>query len=475
MSAKPENGTDIVLVMCPGWGVIQPPVGLSYLSGFLRSRGFSVKCLDLSLALYKVFPEKKYWELNYPEYFLTLGLFDEFILPFLNPIIPDWVDAILRPGPRAVGFSLFMSNTIVSSLLARQIKKVSPQTTIIAGGPEVTRIKRVMHDGVHRFAHMEQDTVMEGVFDVLVDGEGEEALLDLLPLLKDKKDFRGLPGILYLEDHTLKATPSRPLMTDLDVLPPADYHDFDLPAYIKRSLPLVTSRGCINRCTFCADSPLWKTYRARSARKTVEEIKYLAREYGRDEFEIADSIFNGDIKRIEAICDLIMEAKLQIRWSAKVSARKEMTFDLLKKMRDAGCTSLAYGIESGSPRVLKDMRKNPDLESAQRVIQDTSRAGILANCFFIIGYPTETEEDFQMTLDFIERNARHIYRFDQITGCHLEEDSFLGLNMDAYGIVFKDDGWHSAVSTPQIRRERLARFREFARKLHKHYQCEVQG
>ena len=79
-----------------------------------------------------------------------------------------------------------------------------------------------------------------------------------------------------------------------------------------------------------------------------------------------------------------------------------------------------------------------------------------------------------MTLDFIQENAEFIHCFDQVTGCHIEEDSYLGLNLDKYGIAFREDGWYSKESTPQIRKERLNRFRDLARKLHRHYQCEVQ-
>lgn len=121
------------------------------------------------------------------------------------------------------------------------------------------------------------------------------------------------------------------------------------------------------------------------------------------------------------------------------------------------------------------MRKNIDLEEAKRIIKDTRRAEIQPSCFFMIGYPTETEEDFQMTLDFIKENSEFIHRFDQVIGCHIEEDSHLGLNPDKYKIAFKEGGWHSNESTPEIRKERLGRFRELARRLHGHYQCEVQA
>ncbi|MBD3263962.1 MAG: radical SAM protein, partial [Candidatus Omnitrophica bacterium] len=214
--------------------------------------------------------------------------------------------------------------------------------------------------------------------------------------------------------------------------------------------------------------------RYRSPEKVIEEIEFLLNKYKVNQFEITDSIFNGSVSRVEKICDLIIEKRLDIVWSAKATLRKEMTYELLCKMKKSGCCALAYGVESGSPRVLRDMRKNLNLAEAEEVIKNTSRAGIQANCFFMIGYPTETEEDFELTLDFIRRNAPYIYRFDQVTGCHIEEDSYLGLNLEKYGIVFEPEGWCNAKSTPSIRRDRLQRFRDLARQLHKHYKCETQ-
>jgi len=469
-----DHSLDLALVMCPGWGVVQPPVGISYLKGFLRSFGINVKCFDLSLELYKTFPEKKYWDLNYPGSFIVPEFFDKDILPGLKPFINVWAELILSYNPRVIGFSLFMSSINASLILARRLKEINPDLIIIGGGPEVTRIKRVLVDGIGGFASLNKDAIMGNIFDILVDGEGEETLLEVLLLNKQRLDFHNVEGTLYKNNNGLVVNKLRGLISDLDILPPPDYSDFELESYTRRSLPLVTSRGCINRCTFCADSPLWKTYRYRSAKEVLKEIEFLVKQYGIRIFEIVDSTFNGDAQRIDQICGLISESKLDITWSAKVTLRKEMSYDLLKKMKRAGCSSLAYGIESGSPEVLRDMRKNIDLDEVKRIIKDTWKARIQANCFFIIGYPTETENDFQKTLSFIQENAEFIHRFDQITGCHLEEDSYLGLNLDKYGIIFKEDGWHSKESTPAIRKERLERFRKLARKLHKHYQCEVQ-
>lgn len=475
LAIKADYDLDIALVMCPAWGIDQPPVGISYLKGFLKERGIRVRCFDFSFDLYKDFSDKNYWDLNFPEYFTEPLLFDKHVALFLKPFINKWASQILSQKPRVVGFSLFMSSSMASLLLAKELKKINPGQVIIGGGPEATRIKRIMFDNIRRFAALDQDIITGKTFDILLDGEGEEALAELHSLLSQGKDFHSIDGALYAENGKVTVNKPRGLLKDLDILPCADYDDYQLAGYKRASMPLVTSRGCINRCAFCADSPLWKIYRYCSAGRAIKEIRHIIERYHKNEFEIMDSTFNGDIKRVAAICDLIIGSRLDIRWSAKATLSKGMDYRLLEKMKKAGCTSLAYGVESGSAGVLREMCKSNNIGEAKRIIRDTWRAGIQANCFFLIGYPTETEDDFQATLDFIRENSRFIYCFDQVTGCHIEEDSYLGLNVDKYGIIFKEEGWYSRQSTPEIRKSRLQRFRSLARELHKHYQCEVQS
>ncbi|NQT89932.1 MAG: radical SAM protein [Candidatus Omnitrophica bacterium] len=471
---KRDEYLDLVLVMCPGWGVIQAPAAIGYLKGFLEANNITCRCFDINIKSYKMFDEKKYWELNYPDHFVLPHMFERDIQKFLAPFIDIWARRILEFKPRAVGLSLYMSSINASVALARSLKKMEPQIVIIGGGPEVDRIKRVALDGIRPISPANRDIF--DTFDVLVSGEGEETLLELMSKIKKGEDFSTTTGIVLKRDEQIIANSPRELMKDLDLIPEPDYTDLDLADYTGKALPVVTSRGCINRCTFCADSPLWKRYRCLSPEKTVKDMRNLAKRYSASSFEIVDSIFNGDIERLEKICDLIIDSGIRMQWSAKAMLRREMDYRLLSKMKKAGCCALAYGVESGSPGVLKDMRKSTDLGAIRRIIKDTHSAGIEPNCFFIIGYPTETEEDFKQTLRFIEEMGEFIHRFDQVTSCHIEEGSFLGLNTETYGITFDDQGhWYSKESTPEIRQERMGRFRDLARKLHTHYECEVQA
>lgn len=455
---------DLVLIMCPEWGLGQPPVGISYLKGFLEKYGISVKCFDLSMEFYKIFQREEYWCLNSPNIFCEMNEFNKYIFSDINPFLDDWAKKILDNNPKVVGLSLFKSTMNASLLLAKHLKKYQSNLNIVGGGAEVSRVKKVLKGPSINYSLINKSVFDD--FDLLIEGEGEEALLEIFSLLKQDKSFYSIDGGIYLNNGNIAINKERNLIKNLDVLPPPSYSDYNLNNYTKETLPLVTSRGCVNRCTFCADSPLWKKYRYRSAERVVDEIRVLISEHKINRFEIVDSIFNGRIEGINEICDLIINAKLDIEWLAKVSLRKEMDYELLSKMKKAGCNCLAYGIESGSQQVLDDMRKNTNLKDITRIIRDTYEVGIKANCFFIIGYPIETEEYFQMTLDFIVKNAIFINRCDQITGCHIEEDSFLGNNLDKYGIFFKEDGWYNINSTPNIREKRLIRFQQVISDLH---------
>lgn len=330
-SSKKTEAVDLALIMCPGWGAIQPPVGISYLKSFLQQNNISVKCFDLSVELYKVFPEKKYWDLNYTDHFTTSSLFNKDVLPFLTPFIDIWAERILSYNPKFVGFSLFKSSANTSLLLAERLKKIKPDIVIFGGGAEVTRFKRIMVGGIKEWPFINRDILAS--FDILIDGEGEMSLLEAFSLFKQGMDFRNIDGAVYKRGGRLVANSPRELIRDLDVLFPPDFSDFRLEDYTREALPIVTSRGCVNRCTFCADSPLWKSYRQRSDEKVVEEIGFLIKKYRKKQFEITDSTFNGDVRRIDRFCDLIIESGLSIMWSAKVGLRKEMTYGLLQKMR----------------------------------------------------------------------------------------------------------------------------------------------
>ena len=173
-------------------------------------------------------------------------------------------------------------------------------------------------------------------------------------------------------------------------------------------LGIFGSRGCINQCVFCNEGRFWGFYRARSGENIFGEVVSHSQKYKISHFTFHDSLMNGNLKQMEAFCELIIERGLDISWDGQGLIRGDVTPPLLKKFRKAGCHSISYGMESGSDKVLRLMRKGFTRDIAERVIRDTHQAGISVTLNFMFGFPGEGEKEFNDTLDFIKRNREYI-------------------------------------------------------------------
>ena len=222
---------------------------------------------------------------------------------------------------------------------------------------------------------------------------------------------------------------------NLDELPFADYSEFNPQDYTKNLIPISTSRGCINRCTFCSESPHWRRYRRRSAQSILNEMKYQLGIYPHtNEFWFNDSLINGDIKMLEELCNLIVSGDMKIRWGGQGMIRKEMTGELLHKMKKAGCYIISYGVESGSNKILNLMRKGYTVDLAEKVIRDTHGAGISVIFNIITGFPGEDEESFCETKDFVMRCRKYASHIE-LPVYLLLKGSYIFNHLDEFGIA----------------------------------------
>jgi radical SAM superfamily enzyme YgiQ (UPF0313 family) len=202
---------------------------------------------------------------------------------------------------------------------------------------------------------------------------------------------------------------------------------------------LFGSRGCIGSCSFCNDWPTSKPYRCRSAKHIFKEIKYHTEYNHANAFSFKDLLCNGNIKELTQLCDLIIKSGIKIGWDSQAIPRKEMTYELLCKLKEAGCATLIYGIESFSNNVLRKMRKLFTKEIAEKVLQDTHKAGINVIFNIIVGFPGETEEDFKETLDALRRNREYTTQIGAVSVCLVNGFADLHTNPDAHGIVIPPD------------------------------------
>ena len=379
-------------------------------------------------------------------------------------------DLILRHTPYAVGFTIYRHSLDTTQQVAAHLKKTIPTLPIIYGGPELhnpyTRNRTDLHA------------------DLLVLGEGEDTFVEVLEELNSERpNFLRVKGLgiakrmhqnqssssnpnvrfenVYESNQLFDFTEFREPCKDLDSLPLPDFSDFRLADY-QSVTPIMFSRGCPGNCSFCVEQNcLGRGYRCRSAKNIFSEITHYY-SLGRRSFYVRDSALNGSPKMLNELCDLIISSGYKIFLTGNAQLRRS-TIELLPKMRAAGFYKLQYGLESASPSVLKDMHKNPDLTTIGRLLRATAEAGIGVMLYFILCYPSETEADFQQTLDFFQENAGF---FDDIyvSICGLiAEDpyripQYLHAHQSAYGVQWSAANWYNHNVDDEVRRSRVRRF-----------------
>jgi len=280
--------------------------------------------------------------------------------------------------------------------LARAIKNKHAQPLII-GGPHVT----ILPDNAMQCED----------FDCGVIGEGEETTVELMQHFKGERTLDSINGIIYREDGTLKQTaPRKPRMDldrlpqpALDLLPPLDTYVPQAFSYRKRPVGYVlSSRGCPFACIYCIRI-MGKTFRAHSPERVVDDIERLLHKFGAKEIHFSDDCFAVDANRINAICNLILKRKLKFKWKC-ITHPNSLDYDLLRKMKSAGCWFVGIGVESADTAMMKFIKKKINLKHLQKVISWADELGIAVKGFFIIGFPSETRMSLQNTIDFSLQN-----------------------------------------------------------------------
>lgn len=389
----------IALIQCPAWGRQNPPLALSMLTAYLRAKGKEVYNFDLNNELFQQVKEedKLLWQLSNEPFWEDRTKVLKFASDY-KKIIDGHIDKVLRTGTSIIGFSVFNTSIEFSLLMAKEIKDRDKDRIIVFGGP-------------HCFPHMQGlQIIQEDAVDAMVIGEGEVILAELVSQAESCGRVDVCEGVWFKKEGKVIDCGNRSFISDLDKLPFADFGDFVLDSYGEPNrLPIYLSRGCPNRCVYCNENILWRGYRFRSGKRTFEEMEYQLNRYGQvTHFDFADQLVNGNPKELSQLADLIIKENLRIGWAGQAIIRSYMTSELLNKLKRSGCVCLAYGLESGSQKVLDLMKKGFKVECAQQVIRNTHNAGINAVVNLMFGFPGETDGDFKQTLDFISENRDYI-------------------------------------------------------------------
>ena len=331
-----------------------------------------------------------------------------------DPRSPEEIRQFLqRERPDVVGISTLTREEHAMFELARTIRAELPRVPIVVGGAGPSAdASRILSDPN---------------VDVCVLGEGEETAVELLPLLVDGQPYDEVSGISFRGDAGIVQTPVRALIPDLDTLPLPAWDLVDMERYFQpvrshtsmlysfRNAPVFTSRGCPYLCTYC-HTIFGKRIRYRSPESVVREIETLVSRYGVKEVHLEDDSFNVDRRRAEAICDLLIERGSPVRLNFPNGIRADLLDrNLLQKMKKAGVFHMCIGIESGSARVQKDIKKRLNLQRVMDTIDVASEVGIATSGFFMLGFLDETEEEMLQTVDLACRSKLQLAGFLQVT------------------------------------------------------------
>lgn len=386
------------LLVCPNWDIQLPTHAPALLQGALKERGHEARAFDMSAEMFSKYGDHSFRALPsfhlawiHPEYV------DRDIIPRFADFMDEYADRVLAYSPRVVGFSTFLSNKFFSLRMAERIKKKDPSVKIVFGGPTC-------------FSEREsRDIISRDCVDAVVFGEGDRTFPRLIDGLARTGKLE--PGLgIWLREDPSTWTPEQDYIEDLDTLPFPEFEGYDLELY-KGSKTLHSSRGCIRRCVFCSDWRLKKKYRQMTGERIFEQLKrQLDADPSHRTFHFADSTMNGKMPSITAFCDKLLETSTTAFWGSFAVVRKEMSPEFLGRMWEAGCRFMLYGIESGSKEMLRQMNKPVVPELNGRVLVDSMQAGIQSTVSIMVGFPTETEEHFRETLDFIDRYAEGIGR-----------------------------------------------------------------
>ncbi|HSA59987.1 MAG TPA: radical SAM protein [bacterium] len=292
---------------------------------------------------------------------------------------------------RVFGISSICSNLPMALWIAREIKRHKRQSIILLGGPQPSSVPLQL---LERFDFI----------DLIAVGEGEKTLEDLVQAGFDKHKIPEIPGVGYRHDGVAKLTAHRALVPNMDELPYPDYSLIRFSDYSAHHLSTYVAhvevgRGCPYSCTFCSTALMWeKDFRVKSPRRILDEMEFLNKEYGFKEFGFIHDNFTTSKKFVDEFCQFMeKENTRKLRWAA--SSRTDcLTIERLERMHRVGLSGLFYGIETGSPRMQKIIKKGLQLENFEPILKRANELGICSTTAFILGFPEETKDDIDQTL-----------------------------------------------------------------------------
>ncbi len=331
-----------------------------------------------------------------------------------------------------VGMSLLSETQLrFSLLLSRILKKISPDVIIIAGGAYITEMVQTILSDIRFFDY----------FDYIVVQEGETALNTILNNHKNNQRVFH-PNVFSRE----RCDPQNRTfyIEDIHSLPQQDFtcHDLSVHQHGKVGLPVYSSKGCSwKRCTFCCFGQIGR-YRERDLTLVVDGMVKAYEATRINYFFLVDEDINP--KRLNELADLIIaRAPQPFQWFCQTRFYPKLDYELLARMKKSGCSTIDFGLESASPRILREINKGIDLDIVQRILRDCSAVGIKVYVNCMVGFPTETQSDAEETVAFLDKIRVENPALDMICNTafvKIFKNSSFGKNSSEYHLTTLENG-----------------------------------
>ncbi|MBF0570061.1 MAG: radical SAM protein [Candidatus Omnitrophica bacterium] len=351
-----------------------PPLGLAYLAAALQASGHEARIIDAHL----------------------------------EGFLPQDVVASVSEAPDVVGISSNILTIRPALRYAAALKGAFPAARVILGGPYASIMGRKLLED-------------RPFIDAVIVGEGERTICEIALGLSQPDPFRDVKGVMFRCAGQVIDNGPRDFVSDIDALPFPAYGLLpDLRRYRSRSRAspvgyIFTSRGCPAACTFCYRT-FGARFRARSPEKVLEEIAYLREHYGICQLDILDDNFTFDAARARRILEMIRDRHPGLKINLQIGVRvHSLDESLLKVMKEAGVFKFGFGIESGDQAMLKRIKKGLSLERAVELVRLARSMGFVTHGYFMIGFPGDTPETMQRTIDFAVKLDPHYASFSICT------------------------------------------------------------
>lgn len=422
----------VALIVAPEWTQLSPPYGVARMSAISKEMGFATKLWDMNICAFHEAGYQEYWT-AYDDWKWQEPHYSETIHPKIEPVLLKYVDEVCAWAPDVVGFSSWYTNDSCTIWMAKILRQRLPRVKIIIGGANATQMKVTNPE----------------VADHIVSGEGEQWWTKLLEHYETPTDPPPPHICVQTKDQRI----------DLDSMPPADYTDINIALYDSGGISCEFSRGCIANCVYCNETIFWK-FRARQASRVLDEIEIAYSQQKIRSVFFIDSLLNGNLRELRAFAEGLLDRKVFVKWSGYSRIDPKIDRDFWQLLKSSGASGFAFGVESGSQKVLDLMKKNCRVESIEQNFKDLYDIGMYTNfATWFTGFPGEELTDVAQTFTLIWR-LRNSGMGDQSVGtCGLGHGTPLDVDREMFG-VSRDD-WSYGWRTFDMRNTGFHRFIRF--------------